>query len=273
MKRVVKYVGIGVLLCTIVVVVMTCIFMRALRHQVKTADPYDVASTLNSWFRPYIGDYGTPFFSPCSIPTLCDLPSSTHVIQSEFLQFCKQKRYDRIPTYSEVDKRQAFIRAANTGWKTLHLRIYGRDVVGAHLWFPQTFAALPPPHIAPHVFFSILDPDTHIEEHVGPYVGVLRYHLALEVPKQETGEASITVSGKKHTWTHVGQHILFDDTLTHCAQNTSHSDRRVVLFMDIERPLDKASYYTRCIQRIASKLGNWNDELHNQSAHVATLFT
>ena len=82
--------------------------------------------------------------------------------------------------------------------------------------------------------FSILEPGKHIPRHIGFFKGVLRYHLALEVPDE--GECYILVGGEKYSWKE-GEDVLFDDTYLHEVWNKS-SKQRVVLFCDVLRDED-----------------------------------
>ena len=83
-------------------------------------------------------------------------------------------------------------------------------------------------------FFSILEPHTQLLKHRGPYKGVLRYHLALQVPKEKE-KCTITVDGETRTWEE-GKSLVFDDSFLHRAKNDS-DEIRVVLFVDFIRPM------------------------------------
>src|SRR5206468_10959701 len=83
-------------------------------------------------------------------------------------------------------------------------------------------------------FFSILAPHRRIGEHRGPWRGVLRYHLALQVPEPRH-EAGISVGGEVAHWQE-GRSLLFDDGYRHHGWNNT-GGVRVVLFVDVVRPL------------------------------------
>jgi aspartate beta-hydroxylase/beta-hydroxylase len=81
--------------------------------------------------------------------------------------------------------------------------------------------------------FSILDPGKSIPSHEGPYRGYLRYHLGLIVPEQDPPQ--IRIKDQIYTWRE-GEDMLWDDTWEH--EVTNHcKDRRVVLIVDIRRPM------------------------------------
>ena len=78
---------------------------------------------------------------------------------------------------------------------------------------------------------SILDPGKHIPAHNGPYKGILRYQLALSVPKD--GSCQIFVDNKPYSWTE-GKSVLFDDTFIHEVKNESN-EKRIALLLIIRR--------------------------------------
>ena len=95
--------------------------------------------------------------------------------------------------------------------------------------------------------FSILSPGKHIEPHRGPYRGVLRYHLGLRIPEPASA-AGISVGGEVRHWEE-GRSLLFDDGYEHFAWNDTDGVR-VVLFMDVERPLRRpAALVNRAVVR------------------------
>ena len=82
-------------------------------------------------------------------------------------------------------------------------------------------------------FFSILDPGKSVPKHEGPYLGYLRYHLGLRVPKDNPPK--IIVNGQDYVWKE-GEAVLFDDSWPHEVINHSN-ETRAVLIVDVRRPL------------------------------------
>ena len=70
--------------------------------------------------------------------------------------------------------------------------------------------------------------------HEGPWCGVLRIHLGLQVPTEGKG-CVLVVDEKEYRWEE-GKAVVFDDTYEHIAVNTTDKTR-VVLFLDYMRPL------------------------------------
>ena len=76
-------------------------------------------------------------------------------------------------------------------------------------------------------------PGKSVPEHEGPYLGYLRYHLGVHVPRNNPPK--ITVNGRDYVWKE-GEGVLFDDSWPHAVVNNS-DDLRAVLIVDVRRPL------------------------------------
>ena len=79
---------------------------------------------------------------------------------------------------------------------------------------------------------SVLEPGTKIPMHVGYYKGIMRYMVAVEVPRDRDG-VWLNVNGTRYHWTE-GEDVLWDDTYPHAVYNIT-AERRVVLYMDVVR--------------------------------------
>ena len=131
-----------------------------------------------------------------------------------------------------------FFTNAEPGWKRFYIKWYGPIDPKARRLCPLTCAlieSLPNVHLA---MFSILEPGVRILPHHGPARFCLRYHLALKVPK-ETG-CKIRVRCTDYEWKE-GEDVMFDDTFLHDVENLT-SQRRIVLFLDVERPQRSAVF-------------------------------
>jgi hypothetical protein len=80
------------------------------------------------------------------------------------------------------------------------------------------------------VYFSILDPGTHITPHCGPSNLKLRYHLAIE----DDEKARIRSDGQWRSWRR-GECLILDDSFEHEVRHDG-SRRRVVLIVDCWHP-------------------------------------
>ncbi|MBI5716935.1 MAG: aspartyl/asparaginyl beta-hydroxylase domain-containing protein [Burkholderiales bacterium] len=142
----------------------------------------------------------------------------------------------RIPQYHEVDRTQADISgqgAADKAWRVFMLKWVAGGVAANRARCPRTAALLDGVPGVISAFFSILEPGKCVPAHDGPYLGYLRYHLALKVPAENP--PSIRIKDTTHTWVDGGS-ILFDDSWNHEVYNGA-SEMRVVLIVDVPRPM------------------------------------
>ena len=123
---------------------------------------------------------------------------------------------------------------SDNGWRIYHVRLGSSFTNHGLRDFPTLCKILGkcPDVVACSV--SILEGKTHIPMHVGYFKGVMRYMLALQVPKNKD-DCFLCVNGDKYTWTE-GTGVLWDDTYPHRVENNTN-ENRVVLYMDVKRPL------------------------------------
>lgn len=152
-------------------------------------------------------------------------------------------------------------RIGDTRWKVVMLFWYGKTYAENQAKCPRTTAllqSLPQVHAA---MFSILPPGKEIPVHRGPFRGALRYHLGLKIPR-DRANCYINVDGVNYHWEEgVGQ--IFDDTYVHYVRNDT-DEIRIVLFLDVERPLDSrwATWVNQAL--IHSPLPAWLTILNNK---------
>lgn len=136
-------------------------------------------------------------------------------------------------------------------WTTIPLRLFGRDSVHYMNECPIMSKLLIDHPEIKSCLFSIMEPGKIIEPHIGPYDGLLRYQLALDIPLKEISsqECYLHVGGEQHEWIE-GKGIMFDESNLHGAINTT-SAKRMVLLIDLERP------YSLLLYRILNKIIIW----------------
>jgi len=142
-----------------------------------------------------------------------------------------------IPRFHEIMPAQAEISASDgKDWRMYLLKVYGREI-RPHLEACPALAALLA--ASPEVLsatLSFLAPHKHIPRHSGPFRGILRFQLNLDVPPDEEGRpgAVLWLAGQEHRLAE-GECLLWDDTYPHEVWN--HSKRtRVALLLDVHRP-------------------------------------
>lgn len=139
-----------------------------------------------------------------------------------------------LPKFHEIDDGQEYI-SDNDGlsWHLLNLLLYTMWHKKNAELCPKTTSLLKKIKSVKSAYFSILEPGKHIPPHKGPYKGIIRYQLAISVPKK--GECKILVDGKPYFWKE-GESLLFDDTYTHEVVNNT-SEYRVALLLDVKRTI------------------------------------
>lgn len=166
------------------------------------------------------------------------LEQNWRLIQKELFEYIKSNQ--NIPRFHEMDPAQKKISFdKGPGWRTLLLKAYGEWIDEQCAHFPKTFQLLKQCKESPTILFSILEPGVKIPPHHGQLKGILRYHLALQVPSN--GDCYINVGGEEYRWKE-GEGFLFDDVFLHEVQNNTN-EYRIVLFMDVKRPLPSLLVY------------------------------
>lgn len=121
-------------------------------------------------------------------------------------------------------------------WNLIPLRLYGIDIEETMSLCPSVRDVL---HNTsdriPTIAISVLGSGKIIPPHTGPYGGILRYHLALQVPADRS-KCNIEVDNNIYSWQE-RESIIFDETKIHTAKNLT-TEERVVLYIDIRRNMD-----------------------------------
>lgn len=176
------------------------------------------------------------------------LEARADVIRAELARVLTHR--DQIPNFQDVSEPQRAL-TQDAGWKTYFFFIAGKPVFKNCEECPETAKALRDVPLMQNALFSILAPRKHIPKHRGVYKGMLRFHLALIVPR-ERERVKIHVNEQPHHWTQ-GEGFLFDDTFPHEVWNDT-AEERVILMVDVERPLPfPLSALNRLVTRVLGK--------------------
>jgi beta-hydroxylase len=187
----------------------------------------------------------TPFFKAAQIPGLEALQQQWPTVLQELNKVLQQA--DGIPNFQDISKDQKRL-SQDDRWKTYFLYGYGYKMEGNCLECPETTRIVESIPGMSTAFFSILSPGKHIPAHRGPYNGVLRVHLGLVIPEPKE-QCRIEVGGETRHW-ELGECMVFDDSYRHEVWNDTDGVR-VVLFLDVQRPLD---WPGRVLNKIILKL-------------------
>jgi len=143
-----------------------------------------------------------------------------------------------------------FDRIGSPDWRTFNLIMFDQDVPRNADRCPTTVALLRRVPGVQSALFSIIAPGAYIPPHNDPAKGVIRYHLALKVPK-DRDNCFINVDGQNYHWEE-GKGVLFDDVFDHWVRNDT-DEERVILFVDILRPLHGPAALLQGVANLANR--------------------
>lgn len=187
---------------------------------------------VNRYYAKHVGGDRRPVFFDISAayPELEEVTGAFPVIQAEVERLLDGTA---LPRYHDIDRGEREISEGERNWSVFMLEVLGHKPRLNRARCPETCAALATVPNLIQAFFSILDPGKSIPEHRGPYLGYLRYHLALRVPTDKP--PAIYVNDQRYQWSE-GEAVLFDDSWAHRVENES-SQLRAVLVVDVLRPM------------------------------------
>ena len=169
----------------------------------------------------------------------------------------------KLPNFQDISKDQINI-TQDDRWKTFFLYGYGYKMPSNCDLCPETTRIIESVPGMLTGFFSVLAPGKHIPPHRGPYKGLLRCHLALQVP-EPADQCWIKVGDMSANWQE-GRCLVFDDTYVHQVQNNTEGTR-VVLFLDVIRPMRfPGSLLNRIVIRLIRMSPFIQDAIRNQRA-------
>ena len=147
------------------------------------------------------------------------------------------------------DDLDTFDKIGSDKWRTYNLILFNQDVPSNTKKCPITTKLLKKIPGMQSALFSFMKPGAYVPPHNDPAKGVIRYHLALKVPK-EREKCFINVDGRNYHWEE-GKGVLFDDVYDHWVRNDS-DETRVILFVDILRPLEGTGKIVQSIANYAN---------------------
>src|SRR5262249_18637561 len=142
-----------------------------------------------------------------------------------------------VPRFHEIMREQAAISDNDKrDWRLFILKAYGAKVPRNMAACPRlaTLVAASPKVLSASI--SFLAPGKHLPPHPGPFRGVLRFYLVLQMPRAADGRpaAVLKIADEEHRMAE-GECLLWDDTYVHEVWNAS-DEVRTVLLLDVWRP-------------------------------------
>jgi aspartate beta-hydroxylase len=146
-------------------------------------------------------------------------------------------RVEKVPRFHELMPEQADI-SANDGldWRMFILKAYDVEVPENMGRVPTLKRLLTECPEVKSATISFLAPHKHIPRHRGPFRGIMRFHLGLQIPKEPGGRpATIMMIDDREHRIADGECLLWDDTFPHEVMNNADQPR-VALLLDVWRP-------------------------------------
>ena len=204
-----------------------------------------------------VGDH--PVFDNAAFPWIEAIEADWRAIRAELDEVLGAETV--IPAFHEITPEVRTI-TTDDQWKTFMFLGYGlRSDINMRRC-PRTAAALKRIPGLRTGMFSILSPGKRIPRHRGPYNGVLRLHLGLIVPEPRE-RCWIRVDDTLCNWSE-GKALVIDDMYPHEVHNDTDG-RRVVLFVDFDRPLRG---WVKWLNRLILFLAPLTPELQEAKANL-----
>jgi aspartate beta-hydroxylase len=143
----------------------------------------------------------------------------------------------RVPRFHDIMPAQADI-SANDGrdWRLHIMKAYGVDFPDKLDQCPTVASILRDVPEAISCSFSFIAPGKHVPRHRGPFRGILRFHLMLAMPEDESGVPACELYIDDAPYRlRDGESLLWDDTFPHEVLNRSDKVR-IALLLDVWRP-------------------------------------
>lgn len=223
-------------------------------------------SWANRYFEKVSGGPDRPAYHDIekTYPALSVLTKNYSVIRRELEQILPMK--DKLPQYHEIDASQHAISVSDhpeQRWNVFFLTAMGMKHQKNCDMCPETMKLIEQIPNVFQSFFSILDKGKSIPVHREFYMGYLRYHLGLIVPRHNPPQ--LHVNGQPYTWKE-GEAVLFDDLHLHEVTNQS-DDIRVILIVDVLRPMPSfANFLNHFLSNAFIKNGYFKYLLNNLAA-------
>ena len=142
----------------------------------------------------------------------------------------------KVPRFHDVMPAQADI-SANDGrdWRVFIMKAYGVTQDKNLRRVPTVAAILDEAPEVMSATLSFLAPGKHIPEHRGPFRAILRFHLMLSMPRDDSGVPAcvMNIDGMPYRLGD-GESLLWDDTYRHEVWNRS-DQVRIALLLDVWR--------------------------------------
>ena len=190
------------------------------------------------------------FWNPLVVePRLKYLLTYFDSIRAETLEVLHR---EHMPLFHEASPQQTRI-SGGQPWRVYPLFSYGSVNEDHCKRMPTLYGVVSQIQSIKLAMLSVMEGGAEIPLHCGYFKGVLRVHLTLYTEQDDTeSRRFIEVGGQRYSWKEK-ELVAFDDTYPHRVVNHVPG-KRVVLFLDVERPVQTSVFKT--LQSLYLKLAS-----------------
>ena len=232
-----------------------------------------LASRFINWLESMNDKYSIvenqPIFTNDQFPWANEIEADWMKIRKELDEVMKDR--EKLPNLHDIIEQGHTISEGNS-WKTYLLAGLGIECEKNRERCPETVKLLDKIPNVLNAYFSILSPGKHIPPHMGPYNGLVKYHLGLLMPEPRE-KCKIRINDQIKVWEE-GKTLIFDDTYNHEVWNDTDG-HRVVLLVDFLRPLKfpfnlinkfvfSVSVFAPFVTETAANFKKWENKYYNE---------
>lgn len=143
---------------------------------------------------------------------------------------------DNVPRFHELMPEQYKLSAhGEKEWRMFVLRAYGLDIKENMNKCPKLTELVSNDSSIKSASLSFLAPGKQVPTHTGPFRGITRFYMGLEVPVDDSGQPGVIleIDNKRYRLGN-GEAMLWDDTYPHSVENTT-DQWRIALLLDVYR--------------------------------------
>ena len=167
-------------------------------------------------------------------PGASDFAENWEALRGEALQLIDT--LENVPKFHELMPEQYQLSAhGEKEWRMFILRAYGLDISENMARCPTLTRLVQSNESIKSASLSFLAPGKQVPTHTGPFRGITRFYMGLEVPTDNEGNpgVTLTIDNKPYKLGN-GEALLWDDTYPHSVSNDTDS-WRIALLLDVYR--------------------------------------
>lgn len=164
---------------------------------------------------------GPAFFQVEQFPQLKILEENWKLIRDEMIDYVKS-------THMQAYLDKSLVTGKNS-WKTQSIKFWDFVDKKTCVSCPKTWKILASISGLSTASINVLEPNTEIKPHIGDTNAIIRCHLPLIVPTEDSAQCGFRVMTETRPWTE-GKLLLFPDSQRHSAWNRTQHPRLVLLF-------------------------------------------